>query len=73
MLFRSAVLRAEKEAGYGPPVYVLDGFEEAVLAASNYAGEGDVVLLSPACSSFDRFKNFVERGDTFRKIVEGLE
>ncbi len=70
---RDAVLEAEREAGYGPPVYVLEGFEETVLAASNYAQEGDAVLLSPACSSFDRFKNFVERGDTFRKIVEGLE
>ena len=67
------MLEAEREAGYGPPVYVLEGFEETVLAASNYAQEGDAVLLSPACSSFDRFKNFVERGDTFRKIVEGLE
>lgn len=68
-----AVMRAEREAGGGPPVYVVDGFEETVLAASDYAAEGDVVLLSPACSSFDRFKNFVERGNTFRKIVEGLE
>ena len=69
----NAVMQAEREAGGGPPVYVVDGFEETVLAASDYAGEGDVVLLSPACSSFDRFKNFVERGDTFKKIVEGLE
>ena len=68
-----AVMQAEREAGGGPPAYVVDGFREAVLAASDYAGEGDVVLLSPACSSFDRFKNFVERGNTFRKIVEGLE
>jgi len=30
------------------------------------------VLLSPACTSFDRFKNFEERGETFRAIVEGL-
>ena len=34
---------------------------------------GDVVILSPACSSFDRFKNFVERGNTFRQIVEQIE
>lgn len=68
-----AVMEAEREAGGGPPVYVLDSFEETVLAAAAYAREGDAVLLSPACSSFDRFKNFVERGDTFRKIVEGLE
>lgn len=61
--------------GYDPaalPVTVLDGFKETVHAASEFAEEGDVVLLSPACSSFDRFKNFAERGDTFRAIVEEL-
>lgn len=62
--------------GYDPaalPVTVLDDFRETVLAASACAKDGDVVILSPACSSFDRFKNFVERGNTFRKIVEELE
>ena len=34
---------------------------------------GDTVTLSPACSSFDLFKNFAERGDTFRAIVEDLQ
>ena len=70
---RAAVLAAP---GYDPdklPVTVLDDFKETVLAASAYAKEGDVVILSPACSSFDRFKNFVERGNTFRRIVEELE
>ncbi len=51
------------------PIYVIDDFREAVLAAASSALEGDVVILSPACSSFDKFKNFVERGNTFRKIV----
>ena len=37
------------------------------------AAPGDTVLLSPACSSFDFFKNFAERGDLFRKIVLELE
>lgn len=55
------------------PVVVIDDFTEAILAASASAEEGDVVILSPACSSFDKFKNFVERGNTFRKIVEELE
>ena len=35
--------------------------------------DGDLVLLSPACSSFDRFSNFAERGDTFKAIVYELE
>ena len=70
---RAALLAAP---GYDPaalPVTVLDDFRETVLAASNCAAEGDVVLLSPACSSFDRFKNFAERGNTFRAIVEALD
>ena len=72
-IIRDAVVSAP---GYDPdalPVTVLDDFRETVLAASASAAEGDVVILSPACSSFDRFKNFVERGNTFRKIVEELE
>ena len=59
--------------GHRLPITVLDDFRETVLAASAFAGEGDVVILSPACSSFDRFKNFAERGNTFRKIVEELK
>lgn len=47
--------------------------EEAVNTAYKAASPGDIVLLSPACASFDSFKNFVERGDTFRKIVQRLE
>ena len=55
------------------PVFVIDDFKEAVLAASSYAREGDVVTLSPACSSFDKFKNFAQRGNVFKEIVNGLE
>ena len=55
------------------PITVLDDFRETVLAAASFAKEGDVVILSPACSSFDRFKNFAERGNTFRKIVEEMK
>jgi UDP-N-acetylmuramoylalanine--D-glutamate ligase len=42
---------------------------EAVAEARGMAGEGDVVLLSPACTSFDAYSNFEERGDEFRRIV----
>jgi UDP-N-acetylmuramoylalanine--D-glutamate ligase len=46
--------------------------EEAVNAAFNIASPGDVVLLSPACASFDLFNNYEDRGDQFKKAVRGL-
>jgi UDP-N-acetylmuramoylalanine--D-glutamate ligase len=55
------------------PITVLEDFQDTVLAASDFAEEGDVVLLSPACASYDRFVNFVQRGNCFRKIVMELE
>ena len=48
-------------------------FEEAVRAAAAQASEGDVVLLSPASTSFDKFSNFMERGKTFKAVVNHLE
>lgn len=48
------------------------GLEEAVAAAARAARPGDVVLLSPACASYDQFRDFEERGDTFRRLVEEL-
>lgn len=45
---------------------------EAVRLAARMAGPGDVVLLSPACASFDLFKNYEDRGDQFRMAVKEL-
>ena len=45
---------------------------EAVSAAAQDAKEGDTVLLSPACASFDQFRDFEERGDKFREFVGAL-
>ncbi|MGN6586884.1 MAG: UDP-N-acetylmuramoyl-L-alanine--D-glutamate ligase [Solirubrobacterales bacterium] len=47
--------------------------EDAVRQAAAAAQSGEVVLLSPACASFDAFENFERRGDRFREIVAGLE
>ena len=55
------------------PMFVYEDWRENVLKAADYAEEGDTVLLSPACSSFDFFKNFAERGNLFRKIIMELE
>jgi UDP-N-acetylmuramoylalanine--D-glutamate ligase len=48
------------------------GLEDAVRRAAAAARPGEVVLLSPACASFDAFENFEARGEAFRRIVEGL-
>ncbi len=48
-------------------------FREAVLTASEMAEEGDILLLSPACASFDMFRDFAERGNVFKNIVNELK
>lgn len=55
------------------PMLIIDDFREAVLKASEEAEEGDIVLLSPACAAFDKFKNFMERGKYFKEIVMELK
>jgi UDP-N-acetylmuramoylalanine--D-glutamate ligase len=46
--------------------------DEAVKAAFHFADKGDVVLLSPACASFDLFKNYEDRGIQFKNAVKNL-
>ena len=46
--------------------------ERAVRIAASVAAEGDVVLLSPACASYDQFRDYEERGERFRQLVEAL-
>lgn len=69
---RKAVEAAPDYTEGSPVIEEYGDFEEAVLAAHRAAGAGDVVLLSPACASFDKFRNFMERGNTFKQIVQGL-
>jgi len=53
-------------------VYRCTSLQQAVVQASQVARAGDVVLLSPACASYDMFNNFEERGDSFSRAVELL-
>ncbi|WP_297213267.1 UDP-N-acetylmuramoyl-L-alanine--D-glutamate ligase [uncultured Flavonifractor sp.] len=69
---RAAVEQAPDYRPQSLPITVIDDFEQAVLAAHRAAGPGDVVILSPACASFDHFKNFMERGAAFKKIIYSL-
>jgi UDP-N-acetylmuramoylalanine--D-glutamate ligase len=63
-------LRPAAEAGV--EISEVSTLERAVESAAADAKPGEVVLLSPACASFDAFKDFEERGDRFRELVEAL-
>jgi len=52
---------------------VLSGLQEAVYRAAELAQAGDIVLMSPACASFDEFSGYAERGEVFKSIVAKLE
>ena len=51
---------------------VVDTLKDAVLVASNNATKGNVILLSPACASWDQFKDFEERGKTFKEYINNI-
>jgi len=64
-----------RSAGYSqklPPIIRTSSLVEAVGAARHFAVGGDIITLSPACASFDMFKNFEERGNAFKNIVNAL-
>lgn len=64
-LFIAAGVNAER-------VVDVQTLERAVTQAAEWAGDGDVVLLSPGCASLDQFASFEVRGDTFRRLVAAL-
>ena len=63
------IKRAADEAGYASYLMAND-FEHAVALAKENAQAGDVVMLSPACASWDSFANFEQRGDKFKELVK---
>ncbi len=66
----SALVQKEEVQQGKISIYLQPDFTEAVKVACSVAQPGDAVLLSPACASFDAFKNFEERGMAFRAIIE---
>ena len=67
-----AVKKAMEKTGKTIPVFFETEYENAVLRAKDEAESGDVVLLSNASTSFDRFKNFEERGNLFKELINKL-
>ncbi len=64
--------RINREIGDFSETFLIGTFEEAVLVAYQKSRIGDSVLLSPGCSSFDLFDNYVERGNYFKEIVNNF-
>jgi UDP-N-acetylmuramoylalanine--D-glutamate ligase len=58
--------------GKTPMLHRCVTLEDAVAVGAQVARPGDVVLLSPGCTSFDSFQDFAERGDRFRELIENL-
>lgn len=54
------------------PIVKCTTLEETISIANKIAKPGEVVLFSPASASFDMFKNFAERGDLFKKLVNNI-
>ncbi len=69
---KKAVEEAEGYAESGLRLIETDDLASAVSAARDAAQAGDVVVLSPACAAFDQFKNFMERGKVFKRLVNEL-
>ena len=70
---RAAVENAPDYRPGHPEILEVAPFQKAVEAARDHAVAGDVVTLSPACAAFDQFKNFAERGKTFKAIVNSWQ
>jgi UDP-N-acetylmuramoylalanine--D-glutamate ligase len=69
---RQAVEQCEDYRTGNPEIVQCGDFKEAVLQAAKLAQSGDVVLMSPASAAFDQFRNFMERGNYYKKLVMEL-
>ena len=68
---REKIAETARKLGFHD-IVMADTFEEAFAKCVEYAQPGDAVLLSPACASWGMFKNYEERGDKFKELVNRL-
>jgi UDP-N-acetylmuramoylalanine--D-glutamate ligase len=68
----NAAEKIERDISSTLPVHRFMGLEQAVLYAASKAVQGDTILLSPGCSSFDMFEDYAHRGSEFMRIVNSL-
>ena len=68
---RFKIADAAKEQGFNEIIFA-ESLKEAVEFCHDNAVSGDAVLLSPACASFDMFKNYEERGRIFKEYIRAL-
>ncbi|MCB0378789.1 MAG: UDP-N-acetylmuramoyl-L-alanine--D-glutamate ligase [Bdellovibrionales bacterium] len=73
ILFGEAKERINRDIGDATETFLIGTFEEAVLIAYQKSRIGDIVLLSPGCSSFDIFDSYIERGNYFKEIVKNFK
>ena len=68
----AAIMQAAVDEGFTEIVAVGDDFREMILTAKSLAAPGDAVLLSPACASWGMFRDYEQRGEIFKEIVNSL-
>ena len=73
LVMGEATEQIRADLGRDTPIDVMSSLEEAVNLSAASAQPGDIVLLSPACASFDMFASYVERGERFQAAVAALE
>ena len=71
-LTKNDIAKGAIEYGLKDKIVMKENLEQALLYAKENAVEGDMVLLSPACASWDQYSCFEDRGDEFRNIVNNF-